>query len=79
MPMIKTFTENDLMRYLYKETSEKEDKEISKALISDSELREQYQELLAVKNQLDRVQLEPSSASVLNIMSHARSQEEKLK
>lgn len=77
--MIKTFTENDLMRYLYKETSEKENSEISKALISDSELRAQYQDLLAVKKQLDGVQLEPSSSTVLNILSHARSQEEKLK
>ncbi|MGE0770517.1 MAG: hypothetical protein AB7K37_02310 [Cyclobacteriaceae bacterium] len=67
------------MRYLYKETSEKENSEISKALISDSELRAQYQDLLAVKKQLDGVQLEPSSSTVLNILSHARSQEEKLK
>lgn len=67
------------MRYLYKETSEKENSEISKALISDSELREQYQDLLAVKKQLDGAQLEPSSSTVLNILTHARSQEEKLK
>ena len=44
--MIKTFTQTDLIRYLYHETTEKERKEIDNALICDSELRALYNELM---------------------------------
>jgi hypothetical protein len=73
--MIKTFTQNDLMRYLYHETTEKEEQEISKALLSDTELRELYASMLALKKDMDKAQLEPSPATVLNILSYARSEQ----
>jgi hypothetical protein len=73
--MIKTFTQNDLMRYLYHETTEKEEQEISKALLSDTELRELYASMLALKKDMDKAQLEPSPAAVLNILSYARSEQ----
>ena len=73
--MIKTFTQNDLMRYLYHETTEKEEQEISKALLSDTELRELYASMLALKKDLDKAQLEPSPATVLNILSYARNEQ----
>ena len=73
--MIKTFTQNDLMRYLYHETTEKEEQEISRALLSDTELRELYASMLALKKDLDKAQLEPSPATVLNILSYARSEQ----
>ena len=73
--MIKTFTQNDLMRYLYHETTEKEEQEISKALLSDTELRKLYASMLALKKDLDKAQLEPSPATVLNILSYARNEQ----
>ena len=74
--MIKTFTQNDLIRYIYHETSEKEDLEISKALLTDSELRALYVSLSAVKAQVDTTQLEPSPNTVLNILSYSRNVEQ---
>ena len=70
--MIKTFTQNDLIRFLYHETSEEETKEINKALLCDSELQTQYKELNATRKELDAVRLEPSAEVVDNILNYAR-------
>lgn len=70
--MIKTFTQNDLIRFLYHETSEEETKEINKALLCDSELQTQYKELNATRKELDAARLEPSSEIVENILNYAR-------
>ncbi|HLT81030.1 MAG TPA: hypothetical protein VKZ86_08360 [Cyclobacteriaceae bacterium] len=61
-----------MIRYLYHETSEKEAKELSNALRCDSELLALFNELSAVKKMMDEAVLEPSSQTVLNILSHAR-------
>jgi hypothetical protein len=77
--MIKTFTQNDLIRLLYHETSEEETREINKALLCDGELQAQYAQLKASKEALHEVQLQPSSSSVLNILSYSRSMQQKVK
>ena len=71
--MIKVFTQNDLIKFLYHETSEEESREISKALLCDSELQALFNELKAMMAKLDDAQLEPSSTSLLNILSYSRS------
>jgi hypothetical protein len=63
------------MRYLYHETSEKEEQEINKALLSDTELRTLYTSMLALKKEMDKAQLEPSPATVLNILSYSRNEQ----
>jgi hypothetical protein len=75
--MIKTFTQNDLIRYLYHETTERETKEINKALICDAELQEQYNELTATKNRLDEARMVPSALVVNNILNYSQSFQEK--
>jgi hypothetical protein len=70
--MIKTFTQNDLIRFLYHETSEQETKEINKALLCDSELQAQYNDLNASKSILDETHMQPSASTVLNILSYSR-------
>ena len=70
--MTKTFTQNDLIRFLYHETSEEETKEINRALLCDGELQTQYKDLNASKAMLDDVRLQPSANTVLNILSYAR-------
>lgn len=62
------------MRYLYHETTEKEEREINKALLADNELRELYQSMNAMKNEMDKAQLEPASSTVLNILSYSRNE-----
>ena len=74
--MTKTFTQHDLMRRLYHETSPEETKEIDKALLCDSQLQKLYQELVAIKKELDNAQLEPSEAVVKNILHYAQGLQE---
>lgn len=63
------------MRYLYHETTEKEEQEINKALLADNELRELYQSMRAMKNELDKAHLEPAASTVLNILSYSRNEQ----
>jgi len=74
--MTKTFTQDDLIRFLYRETTEVETKEINKALLCDNELLAQYQELNAVSKQLNTIKLEPSQASIQNILNYAHGLQE---
>jgi hypothetical protein len=71
--MIKTFTQDDLIRYLYHETTEKEEQEINKALLTDTELRAMYTSMLAIKKEMDASHVEPSAKTVLNILSNSKS------
>ena len=75
--MIKTFTQTDLIRYLYRETTEEERTEIEKALICDSDLMTLFSELRTVLKNMDAAQLEPSATTVLNILSYSKSTQPK--
>lgn len=70
--MIKIFTENDLIRYVYDETSEVENLDIENALLFDSETQEEYAQLVELKTQLSCVEYIPSEKSVSNILSKAK-------
>ena len=70
--MIKTFTENDLIRYVYDETSEVEDLEIENVLLFDSTTQDDYSQLVELKNQLDYVEYAPSENVVKNILNKAK-------
>ncbi|HEY0743881.1 MAG TPA: hypothetical protein VGD40_20590 [Chryseosolibacter sp.] len=71
--MIKTFTQTDLIRYFYQEITEEEKTEIDKALICDSDLMALYKEMSAMIQQLQGSQMEPSDATVQNILAYSRS------
>ena len=75
--MIQTFTQTDLIRYLYRETTEEERKQIDKALIRDSGLQALYNELCSTVNEMDQAKLEPSANTVLNILSYSKSLQER--
>ena len=64
------------MRRLYLETSPEETKAIDKALLCDSELQRQYNELVAVKKELDSAQLKPSDSAIKNILHYAQGLQE---
>ena len=70
--MTKIFTQHDLIRYIYRETSEKEEKAIKNALLTDSELLAMYNELCDMKGKLESTRMEPSSRTLLNILSYAK-------
>ena len=75
--MTKTFTQNDLIRFIYRETTEEETQEISRVLSFDLELQLHHRELLLVKNNMDKAQLEPSAIAVANILQYAHGLEVK--
>lgn len=75
--MTQIFTQDDLIRYIYRETTEKENREIDKALICDSELRKQYKELITTKKQLDEARMEPSENCINGVLNYARGLQEK--
>lgn len=51
--MTKTFTENDLLRFLYDEVNEDERLEMRESLSADMELRSKLDELEEAKSSLD--------------------------
>ena len=71
--MIKTFTQDDVIRYVYQETSELETKEIRKALLCDAKLEEMYKDILSMKADLDKAQKSPSDNVINNILNYSKS------
>ena len=71
--MTKTFTPNDLIRYYYQETSEKESKEIQNALICDPNLQEQFKEISGMIKRLDKIKFDPSDKVVKSILDFSKS------
>jgi hypothetical protein len=71
--MIKTFTPNDIIRYLYRETSEQESASIESALLCDKNLLKVYQELSFVKRQLERAISDPDEKIISSVMAYSKS------
>lgn len=73
MPMTKTFTQTDLIRYLYHEITEEEERQINQALLTDADLRQQYASLVALKKEMDQAMMEPSKETEEFILNYAKS------
>ncbi|UZD21770.1 hypothetical protein PBT90_19840 [Algoriphagus halophytocola] len=71
--MIKPFTPNDLIRYIYQEMPEVEQELLVQALQSDQALMQEYVEMLSTIEQMDQVQLQPSEKVVKAIKMSAKS------
>ena len=71
--MTKTFTQNDLIRYIYQETNEQEKKDIEEALLFDNDLFEAYREIAEVSEELNRIDLCPSDRVIKKILNHSKS------
>jgi hypothetical protein len=61
--MTKTFTQNDLIRYIYNETTHEESVEIQHALLCNGKLQEEYKNLSSTVTMLDEL-LEPRQSTV---------------
>lgn len=68
------FTPEDLLLYLYKETSAKKTAAIEIALRNEWTLREKLNVLKASMERLDKITLSPRTEVVLNVLNHAREQ-----
>jgi hypothetical protein len=66
------FTPEDLLQYLYKETSNNETAAIEAALQKDWTLREKLAVLKASMQRLDKITTSPRTEVVLNVLHYAR-------
>ncbi len=73
--MIQTFTQHDVIRYVYQETTETEDLLIQDGFVHDSEMLEFYLDMLDVKAGLDKSYCQPSERSIDNILAYSRNHE----
>jgi hypothetical protein len=71
--MTKSFTPNDLLRYIYQEMSEGENELFVQALRGNDTLMQDYLEMLSTIGQLDQLILEPSEKVVRAILKKAKS------
>lgn len=71
--MTKTFTQDDVIRYVYDEISGSEREELKQAIICDSELQDLYKELIAIKRQLDQSMKSPSDKVTESILNYSKS------
>ncbi len=71
--MIKTFTQDDVIKYIYKETSKEVAQEIENAFLCDAELREFYKQMSALIHQMDGLYKSPPDRVTKNIMAYSKS------
>jgi hypothetical protein len=69
---MKNFTPEDLLLYLYKETTPKQSAAIEQALKKDWTLREKLAVLKTSKQRLDKIKQSPRTEVVLNVLNYAR-------
>ena len=66
-----SFTSEDLIQYLYKETSPEMTAAIKAAIANDWSLREKVNTIAAAQDQLDTVQFSPRQKAIDQILSYA--------
>lgn len=70
--MITTFTRNDIIRYVYNETSSEENALIEHTLLAEPDLQDFYEELLEIKYNMDRINPIPSDSAIQNIFFYSQ-------
>ena len=65
------FTPEDLLLYLYKETSPAQTAEIKAALENDWSLREKFEVISSAQKRLEALKMSPSQQTIDNILSYA--------
>ncbi|MCG9881407.1 MAG: hypothetical protein MH472_12480 [Bacteroidia bacterium] len=70
--MAQNYTENDLLRYLYHEVSEKEKLEMEAQLLVNADLQKAFVLLKSGMESLEKLSEEPSQTSVDIIMEYSQ-------
>ncbi|XOV92523.1 MAG: hypothetical protein ACFHWX_20245 [Bacteroidota bacterium] len=73
--MTKTFTENDLIRFLYNELEHKESEEIERAILTDQVLQEQINKLRKLMEDMDDINVAPSKRTIKKILEFSKGYE----
>lgn len=72
MLMQHNFTTENLVRFIYRETSVEEDRQIKQWIAEDAAASKQFQSLMESVSAIDMVELEPSETSVKIILEFSR-------
>lgn len=70
--MKQNFTNNDLVRFIYNETTDLETNQLVDVINSDDEAYAQYDALQTAKEMLPKVQFAPSPRSINNILRYSQ-------
>ena len=70
--MTKTFTENDLLGFLYGDLTKKQESEIQQALLTDPSLLQRFKALKETKDELSKVMVKAPKSAVDKILSYSR-------
>ncbi|TGE26237.1 hypothetical protein [Hymenobacter metallicola] len=70
--MIKTFTHEKLLRYVYNELPANEHQEVERALLHDAELATVCADLLLAQRCLDGLKSSPSQRTTASILQYSR-------
>lgn len=70
--MTKTFTYDDVVRYLYAETTENENEQIVEALALDDNLMNFYLDSLEIQNQMNKITRIPSENVISEVFRYSR-------
>jgi hypothetical protein len=71
--MIKIFTQDDILRYVYQETTPEESTEIELALYQDSDLYQYYHQVRSLSSRLDSIECTPAEKTLQHIFRYSRS------
>jgi hypothetical protein len=71
--MTKGFIQDDVLRFIYKETKEEENQTIKYNLLINSQLMDFYMETIETISEVNALQLEPSESSVKRILDYSNS------
>lgn len=69
--MSHNFTPEDLLQYLYKETTPEESAAIEKAMAQDWTLREKFEVIKKAAHRLTKFTFSPRTETVLNVLKYA--------
>jgi hypothetical protein len=72
------FTQDDLLQYLYKETSEQKTAAITAALETDWNLRDSFEQILSAQKNLEEINLSPRDEAVNKVLQHTTKKEGQL-
>lgn len=70
--MIKTFTQDDVIRYVYEETSPEENLLIEDSLMSEPELMTFFLEALELRALMNKIEREPRRNTVQSILTYSK-------
>jgi hypothetical protein len=70
--MTKTFTQDDVVRYVYEETSDEENQLIEEALMAEPALMSFFMSALELRSLMNRIERQPRLSTVESILSYSR-------